>query len=346
MKKINLFFSLVFSFLLIGQSPLFALAPNTSIQSKLQQQHFQATRDILFSTKRDRDLNDIKIQHGQSLSKTLPRNGKILDIGGGAGVGAEEIFELTKSKVTVFEAKKLNGIEEPQAFVYLDGIEAAVRQEYFMVKERLGFEPPLSAIRNTISMDIAEGKINEELKKSIRWVFGESVEELPPEWTDQFDFVLVTRVLEYVFDPLKAIEEIYRVLKPGGKASIALNIYSEREYAALKSRGEEREYHGLSTKGLNIFKEIKRLKRLGFDIDIFINDSQQILPVTKEYIQKFLTNSRGIGEEDFLSLFVIKIKKRAPTSKTNRLKFNSRAIAAPDIFERVFQRLTPLDISA
>jgi len=193
---------------------------------------------------------------------------------------------------------------------------------------------------------MAEGNINEELKKSIHWVFGESAEELPPEWTDQFDFVLVTRVLEYVFDPLKAIEEIYRVLKPGGKASIALNIYSEREYAALKSRGEEREYHGLSTKGLNIFKEIKRLKRLGFDIDIFINDSQQILPVTKETIQKFLNNSRGIGEEDFLSLFVIKIKKTSPTSNTNRLKFNSRAIAAPDIFERVFERLTPLDISA
>lgn len=34
--------------------------------------------------------------------------------------------------------------------------------------------------------------------------------------SDYFDFILVTEVLEHLFEPRKAVDEVYRILKPGG----------------------------------------------------------------------------------------------------------------------------------
>lgn len=85
----------------------------------------------------------------------------------------------------------------------------------------LGFKSVIGIDMGTKGIEDARKRIsNFPLKDKIEFMVG-NVLELPFE-DDRFDFVFSNGVLHHTNDPEKGIDEIYRVLKPGGKTWLYL----------------------------------------------------------------------------------------------------------------------------
>ena len=81
--------------------------------------------------------------------------------------------------------------------------------------------------RRAVGVDLSARAISEARARADRLGFGSAVEfvqgsviDLPGEWSQRFDFVCSNGVVHHTPDPVKGIEEIFRVLKPGGRAFI------------------------------------------------------------------------------------------------------------------------------
>ena len=79
----------------------------------------------------------------------------------------------------------------------------------------------------SVGVDISDRAITEAEERSTRLGYAESVEfvqgsvtDLPAEWENRFDFACSNGVIHHTPDPLAALQELYRVLKPGGQAFI------------------------------------------------------------------------------------------------------------------------------
>lgn len=92
-----------------------------------------------------------------------------------------------------------------------------------------------------------------------------------PYENDTFDFIYNSHVLEHVPDDIKAIQELYRVIKPGGKVIIMVPIMCDKtlekdEYNTPELRSK---YYGqfdhLRAYGKDF---IGRLKSVGFEVEI------------------------------------------------------------------------------
>ena len=68
-----------------------------------------------------------------------------------------------------------------------------------------------------------------------------------------FDFVIHADIFEHIFNPIKAIREIYRILKPGGKSIFCFPIYENAAHTTIRAARNEQgeivhllppEYHG------------------------------------------------------------------------------------------------------
>jgi len=87
-----------------------------------------------------------------------------------------------------------------------------------------------------------------------------------PFRNDLFDLVVSTSSLAFVFDPLRAVEEIHRVLKPGGRAFVHMPI-------TLFSSPDE---------PLDILPAINMLKREGFGLfSVYEQSPVTLLRMTK-----------------------------------------------------------------
>ncbi len=58
---------------------------------------------------------------------------------------------------------------------------------------------------------------------------------------ESFDAVIAIHVLEHIQDDLQGLKEIYRVLKPGGWALIAVPVYGEMTFEDRSLGDEERQ---------------------------------------------------------------------------------------------------------
>lgn len=313
------------------------LAPRSlllSYEEYKRQAHFKLIQR-LFSRKKmrkSRALWMLESAHGQHLKEILPRNGKILDLGAGTGFGARGIANLTSSAVTAFEAKALNSIESPQKFVVIKGVRAYLNNpEFFADKANL-----LEKDDEDYAYRSLEEREELRFMRDFSWVFGETAEELPSAWTDSFDFVLATRLLEYVYDPLRVIEEVYRVLKPGGKASLVSSLVSPKEYQYLVEN--KKDVTGLNLEGMNLFAEINRLRSLGFQINIFRNVTRRgenrLVRIDGEFLRNFWEKRRSLDAIK-RDTFVITLEKAVPHSEFQPLKFNYKVDYAPDVFQRI-----------
>ena len=91
---------------------------------------------------------------------------------------------------------------------------------YTMAMARLG-------AKHAIGIDISERAVREAAQRSERLGFGRSVRfiqgsviDMPREWAGKFGFVCSNGVVHHTTNPTKGLQEIFRVLKPGGQAYI------------------------------------------------------------------------------------------------------------------------------
>jgi predicted SAM-dependent methyltransferase len=100
------------------------------------------------------------------------------------------------------------------------------------------------------------------------------VTEIPFE-SASFDLVLCSHVLEHVVDDGKAMKEIFRILRPGGMAIVAVPIFVPKTYedATVDSREQRGQMFGSETHvrlyGSDI---VGRLHGAGFDTEILNED--------------------------------------------------------------------------
>jgi SAM-dependent methyltransferase len=88
---------------------------------------------------------------------------------------------------------------------------------------------------------------------------------------NEFDFILCNHVLEHIPDDLKAMQEIYRVLKPGGKAILQIPLENDRDLtfeddSITDPKKRARifgQYDHVRVYGMDYFE---RLKKVGFTV--------------------------------------------------------------------------------
>lgn len=120
---------------------------------------------------------------------------------------------------------------------------------------------------NVTSMDLGEGLLSKVAKKCDSNRVVGSILEMPFE-DNSFDFVVSSEVIEHVPDPLKAIDEIHRVLKPGGK--VVLSTPNRLWYFSIwiANKLKLRPYQGLEN-WVSRSALKKKFKSKNFEIEAF-----------------------------------------------------------------------------
>lgn len=139
-------------------------------------------------------------------------------------------------------------------------------------------------------------------KEGIEFKFG-SATKIPFE-SNKFDVVLTTQVLEYIPDVDVALNEIYRVLKPGGSVvvldtdwdSIVWHSSDRNEMEKILKAWEEHAAHPLLPRVL-----ISKLKNVGFSLK-----HKSIIPL---YNPKFNEETYSNRLIDLIASFVSTTKK-------------------------------------
>jgi SAM-dependent methyltransferase len=90
-----------------------------------------------------------------------------------------------------------------------------------------------------------------------------------PFGNDEFDFLICIHVLEHIYDDVKAISEIYRVLKRNASAIIAVPIYGDVTYENPDFNYDERElqYGTGDHLRLNGLDFADKLRKCGFNVE-------------------------------------------------------------------------------
>lgn len=101
-----------------------------------------------------------------------------------------------------------------------------------------------------------------------------------------FDYILCNHVLEHIEDDLKALKELYRVLKKGGKAIITVPVFREKTYEDFSiTTPEGRMKAFFHPEHVRIYGKdiIERMETAGFEVKII--NPQDIL--TDEQIKNY-----------------------------------------------------------
>jgi hypothetical protein len=98
-----------------------------------------------------------------------------------------------------------------------------------------------------------------------------------------FDGILSIHVLEHIPDEAKALSELFRVLKPGGWALIAVPIYGKSTFEAsgLDAAGRLRMYGAEDHLRMNGLDIVGRMRQTGFNVQTVSFDN-----IPKNYINK------------------------------------------------------------
>ncbi|MBU1367299.1 MAG: PHP domain-containing protein, partial [Candidatus Omnitrophica bacterium] len=128
-----------------------------------------------------------------------------------------------------------------------------------------------------------------------RWEESRITGYLPKKWQGKFVIVLGTYVLEYIYDPLRMIEEIYCALRPEGEVYLSLNLLNEDRYKecqedikkswASEQCGIYKQRGKLYFENISFFTEISRLKKIGYSIGFCIKKGSMGKVVPEEVDQ-------------------------------------------------------------
>ena len=164
-------------------------------------------------------------------------------------------------------------------------------------------------------MTASEKKIADIINSEIKWEYGLGAETLPYQ-DNQFSLIFGGRVLEYGYDPLRVLEESYRVLMDGGIARFSVSFLNRKAYDniseyyrgnSVKMIDDSRFLGHMYLDGINIFQAIKELQKLGFDVTINKKLNQPV-EITDEEVELFMQNKDIPDKEE---PFVLVIKKHA-----------------------------------
>ena len=124
-----------------------------------------------------------------------------------------------------------------------------------------GIEQVLSVNPNYITADIEPHKYKNAVFADITDIGFDD---------NRFDLVICIHVLEHIEADRQALAEIYRVLKPGGLAVIALPTYGEETYEepGLDGAGRERVYGIDEHVRLNGLDVTEKMAAAGFDVKV------------------------------------------------------------------------------
>ncbi|MFC2091746.1 class I SAM-dependent methyltransferase [Elusimicrobiota bacterium] len=100
---------------------------------------------------------------------------------------------------------------------------------------------------------------------------------------NSFDAIICNQVLEHIRDDLRAIKELYRVLKPGGWVLLSVPIYGETtfEQPELDYKGREKMYGIGEHMRLNGLDLERKLTKEGFSVSIYSIDD-----IPGEYVDR------------------------------------------------------------
>lgn len=148
-----------------------------------------------------------------------------------------------------------------------------VRTNLLTQRQRvLHFAPELSIYQRLKSVDLDYVPVDIDPTQFVDAIFADITKI---KFETEFDHVISIHVLEHINDDKKAISEIYRVLKPGGRALLAVPIYGEVtfEVSGLDYAGRERQYGIGDHVRLNGLDFIDKLRVAGFDVETVSYDS-------------------------------------------------------------------------
>lgn len=152
---------------------------------------------------------------------------------------------------------------------------------------------------NYVSQDFAQYN-PQELNKGLQvtdWKYGklDIVSDVTtiPESDESFDAILCTEVIEHIVNPIDAIKEFSRLLKPGGKLILTAPFCSMTHFAP---------YHFYS--GYNRFFYEDVLAKHGFQIDEMIENGNYF-----EFLAQELRRLESIGDKYASQIQGIEVKK-------------------------------------
>ncbi|MFZ2937540.1 MAG: class I SAM-dependent methyltransferase [Candidatus Omnitrophota bacterium] len=196
----------------------------------------------------------------------------------------------------------------------------------------------------TSAFEIEESERIIKQQNGIDWEFGETAENLPQSWSNKFNIVFLTYVLEYAYNPLKIIEEIYRVLALNGEAFLSLALFNEITY----KRGEKYFHFGsygfdagnIYFEGIDFWVEINQFRKRGYAIGIYVKQlsegeyylrevDQSLWNIFNKGVNIFPPDEKVRPEE---SVFLIRIKKNKPEP----LIFNYEVTKVDNLIHRRF----------
>ncbi|MGD1874125.1 MAG: methyltransferase domain-containing protein [Mastigocoleus sp.] len=171
-----------------------------------------------------------------------------------------------------------------------------------------------------VAVDMKDN-LPENETRSIEQVYGVA-EEIPLE-NSTIDIVLCNQVLEHVNDPIKSVDEIYRILKPGGKfigslphvSPVHLEPYDFRRYTdlGLKKLLDSAGYTDIKIEGSG---GVHSAAALMITMDWMLNPRKEGIPQSFSPIKAFLLSPivGFINLSSSLLDFLIKDKGRTPAN--------------------------------
>ncbi|MFZ2602487.1 MAG: class I SAM-dependent methyltransferase, partial [Candidatus Omnitrophota bacterium] len=196
----------------------------------------------------------------------------------------------------------------------------------------------------TSAFEMEESERIIKQQNGIDWEFGETAENLPQSWSNKFNIVFLTYVLEYAYNPLKIIEEIYRVLALNGEAFLSLALFNKITY-----KRREKYFHfgsygfdagNIYFEGIDFWVEINQFRKRGYAIGIYVKQlsegeyylrevDQSLWNIFNKGVNIFPPDEKVRPEE---SVFLIRIKKNKPEP----LIFNYEVTKVDNLIHRRF----------
>ena len=186
----------------------------------------------------------------------------------------------------------------------------------------------LNGVKEAIGTDIAQNRL--DMGKKISQIMDLKVEyynhniineEIPEEWIDSFDLVLLRDVIEHLDDTFVALDKIRKIIKPGGKLFVTFPPYHSPfggHQHTVYSKGGKIPYihllpnwifYKLISKGSP--EDIGEVKRL-----------QKIKLTTKKFETSLIKAGFSISKKDYYFLRpVFKMKFGLPSLKLTPISF-------------------------